>query len=91
MRRQTSLKLLSKRSRLNRRNYIFKQLGHTFRERSAEDVESPLSAEMQSHRSFSSFRAPSRNRPHPPSLLIYEVPLLRAHAVERTPNIHGFK
>jgi len=32
---------------LNRRNHTFQQLGHTFRERSADVVHSPLPAEMQ--------------------------------------------
>jgi hypothetical protein len=33
---------------LDRRNHIFEQLGRTFRERSAESVETPLPAEMLS-------------------------------------------
>ena len=33
---------------LSRRNQTFEQLGHTFRERSADVVHSPLPVEMQS-------------------------------------------
>ena len=40
------LKPLSKRSRLNRRNYVFEQLGRAFRERSADVVDAPLPVEM---------------------------------------------
>jgi hypothetical protein len=79
MRRQTSLKLLSKRSRLNRRNHTFEQLGHTFRERSADDVDSPLPAEIRSllRKLASAEPRPALNGPTDP-------PNLRSSAATRS-------
>ena len=56
---------------LNRRNHTFQQLGHTFRERSADDVDSPLPAEMQSlvRKLANAEPRPALNAPSEPSNL----------------------